>query len=161
MYQCILNVPLWNDWSKVLYSQLHGSPVLKALSFKSLSLMSATTFAEFNQFGQNPKLRRLRAFWGKNLVFRWRKISYFKFNYIFPFVLLFISKFPKKYIHIYILIHINAIIRYCLYVQFSFSFQWNIISNSFIIQRYYVSEIRNNFHRTKPPPTPLPQKKPN
>ena len=29
MYQCILNVPLWNDWSKVTYSQVHGSPVLK------------------------------------------------------------------------------------------------------------------------------------
>ena len=26
-YQCILNVPLWNDWSKVTYSQVHGSPV--------------------------------------------------------------------------------------------------------------------------------------
>ena len=44
MYQCILNVPLWNDWSKVTYSQVHGSPVLKALSFKSLSWISATTF---------------------------------------------------------------------------------------------------------------------
>ena len=29
MYQCILNVPLRNDWSKVTYSQVHGSPVLK------------------------------------------------------------------------------------------------------------------------------------
>ena len=32
MYQCILNVPLWNDWSKVTYSQVHGPPVRKALS---------------------------------------------------------------------------------------------------------------------------------
>ena len=33
----------------------------------------------------------------KNLVFQWRKISYFVFTYIFPLVLLFISPF-----HIYI-----------------------------------------------------------
>ena len=51
MYQCILNVPLWNDWSKVTYSQVHGSPVLKALSFESLFWISATTFAELIQFG--------------------------------------------------------------------------------------------------------------
>ena len=35
MYQCILNVPLWNDWSKVTHSQVHGSPVLKAFLFQS------------------------------------------------------------------------------------------------------------------------------
>ena len=29
MHQCILNVPLWNDWSYVTYSQVHGSPVLE------------------------------------------------------------------------------------------------------------------------------------
>ena len=33
MYQCILNVPLRNDWSKVTYSEVHGSPVLKALVY--------------------------------------------------------------------------------------------------------------------------------
>ena len=31
MYQCILNITLWNDWSKVTYSQAHGYAVLKAL----------------------------------------------------------------------------------------------------------------------------------
>ena len=41
MYQCIFNVPLGNDWSKV-----HGYPVLKALSFKRLSWISATKFIE-------------------------------------------------------------------------------------------------------------------
>ena len=35
MYQCILNLPLWNDSSKVTYSQVHGSPVLKALLLQS------------------------------------------------------------------------------------------------------------------------------
>ena len=49
-------------YSKVTYSQVHGSPVLKALSFKSLSWISATTFAEVIQFGQNPKLRVSRTF---------------------------------------------------------------------------------------------------
>ena len=29
MYQGILNVPLWNEWSKVRYSQVHGFAVLK------------------------------------------------------------------------------------------------------------------------------------
>ena len=37
MYQCILNVPLWNDWSKVTYSQVHGSSVLKLFHSKSWS----------------------------------------------------------------------------------------------------------------------------
>ena len=56
MYQCILNVPLWNDWCKITYLQVHGFPVLKALSFKSLNCISATTFAKLIQFGQDPKL---------------------------------------------------------------------------------------------------------
>ena len=37
MYQHILNVLLWNDWDKVRYSQVYGSPVLKALLFQSSS----------------------------------------------------------------------------------------------------------------------------
>ena len=35
MYQCMLNVPLWNDLSKVTYLQVHGSPVLKTLLLQS------------------------------------------------------------------------------------------------------------------------------
>ena len=58
MYQCMLNVPLWNHWSKVTYSQVHGSPGLKTLSFKSLNWTYSTIFAELIQFGQGPKLRR-------------------------------------------------------------------------------------------------------
>ena len=38
------------------YSQVHDSPVLKALSFQSLNWISATTFAELIQFGLDPKL---------------------------------------------------------------------------------------------------------
>ena len=53
------------------------------ISFKSLTWISATRFAEFIQFGQNPKLRKPRTFWGENLVFPWRKISYLKFSYIY------------------------------------------------------------------------------
>ena len=34
MWQCILNLPLWNDWSKVTYLQVHGSPVLKLFYYK-------------------------------------------------------------------------------------------------------------------------------
>ena len=74
MHQCILNVPLWNDWSKVTYSQVHGSPVLKALSLKSLNWISAAKFAEIIQLGQDPKLRSPTKIW--------RKISYFNFTYV-------------------------------------------------------------------------------
>ena len=104
MYQCIINITVWNDWSKVTYSQVHGSPVLRTLSFKSLSWISATTFAEFIKFGRNPKLRRPRSFWGEILVFHWRKISYFKFTFIFPLVQAFISKLYiyTSYIYLYI-----------------------------------------------------------
>ena len=42
MYQCILNVPLWNDSSKVTHSQVHGSPVLKALLLQSFQWISVT-----------------------------------------------------------------------------------------------------------------------
>ena len=69
MYQCILNEPMRNGWTKVIHSQVHGPPELKGLSFKSLSWISATTFAQFIQFGRNPKLRRPRTFRGENLVF--------------------------------------------------------------------------------------------
>ena len=38
--------------SKVIYSQIHGSPMLKAFSFKSLNWIFATIFAELIQSGQ-------------------------------------------------------------------------------------------------------------
>ena len=59
MYHCILNVPLWNNWSKVTYSQVRGSQVLKALLSRSLNWISTTAFPELIQFGQDPKLTNL------------------------------------------------------------------------------------------------------
>ena len=94
MYQCILNVPLWNDWSKLTCSQVQCFPVLKARSLKSLSWISATTFEESIQFRQDPKLRRPAPSWRENLVFHGRKLLYFEFTFVFRLVLLFISIFP-------------------------------------------------------------------
>ena len=65
VYQCILNVPLWNDWSKATYSQVLGSPMLKALSFESLNWISATRFAKLIQ-NLDSTFRIPRAFWRKN-----------------------------------------------------------------------------------------------
>ena len=100
MYQCILNKPLWSDWSGGLCSLVHGSPVHKALSSKSLNWISATIFAEFIQFGQDLKLKRPRTFWRENSMFHWRKISsqfHLHFSASFPFY------FPSfLYIHRYI-----------------------------------------------------------
>ena len=106
MYQCILNVPLWNDWSKVTYSQVHGSPVLKTLLLQSFWWISATRFAKLIQFWQDPKCRRNRTFWRKN----WRKISYFVFIYIFPLVLLLII-YVCIYIYIYIFVYIYKLLE--------------------------------------------------
>ena len=58
MYQRILNVPMWNDSSQVTYSQVHGSSVLKALSFQTFQWTPATRFAEFIWFYQDPKCRK-------------------------------------------------------------------------------------------------------
>ena len=95
MYQCILNVPLWNDWSKVTYSQVNGSLVLKTISFQILSWISAIIFAKLIQFGQDPKIRRPRTFWRESLAFHWRKISYFYFTHTHT----------HTHTHIYIYIH--------------------------------------------------------
>ena len=56
MHQCILNVPMWNNWSKVTYSQVHGSPVLKALLLQSFQWISATRFPELIQFWQDQNV---------------------------------------------------------------------------------------------------------
>ena len=109
MYQCILNVPLWNDWSTVTYSQVHCSPVLKAPSFKSFSWISAKTFAEFIQFWQNPKLRRPRTFEREILVFHWRKVSYLKFSYIFLIFKFRMGYTSKTHIYIYIYMYIYVV----------------------------------------------------
>ena len=93
LYQCILNVPLWNDWRKVRYSKVHDSPVLKALLLQSFQWISAIRFAELISFWQDPKCIRNRTFRRRNFVFPWTMIWYFVFVYIFPLVLLFISSF--------------------------------------------------------------------
>ena len=56
MYQCILNVPLRNDWSKVTYSQVHGSPALKTYSKVSAGflwqhLQSSYSLGEIRNLG--------------------------------------------------------------------------------------------------------------
>ena len=99
MYQCILNLPQLNDWSKVTYSQVNGSPVLKALSFKRLSWISVTKFAELIQFAQNPKFRRPWTFSRENLVFHWRKK-----DFIFQFHLYFSANFAFYFLVSYIYI---------------------------------------------------------
>ena len=82
MFQCILNVPLRTCLSKVTYSQVHSSSVLKALLFQSFQWISATGFAELMQFIQNVGVPELSE--EKNLVFHWRKISHFiSFSFIF------------------------------------------------------------------------------
>ena len=45
MYQGILNIPLWNDWGKVTYSQAHSSAVFKAFLFEKFQCICATIFA--------------------------------------------------------------------------------------------------------------------
>ena len=134
MYQCILNVPLWNDWSKVKYSQVHGSLVLKVFLFKSLNWISAKIFAELMQFGQDPKLRRPRNFWLKTLKFHWRKISYFNFTYytfIYIYIYIYIYHIYYTYftyiyilwilyIYIYIYIYIIYIIRILYFMNYMY-----------------------------------------
>ena len=97
-----LYVSLLNDWSKVTYSQLHDSPVLKTLSIKSFHWISATRFAEVMQFWQDPACRRPRTFWMKNLVFHWRK-SLFSNSEILLYI--------YYYIYIYIYIYVYVLYR--------------------------------------------------
>ena len=132
MYQCILNVPLWNDWSKVKYLQVHGSLVLKVFLFKSLNWISAKIFAELIQFGQDPKLRRPRNFWLKTLKFHWRKISYFNFTYytfIYIYIYIYISHilyifyiylYFMNFIYLYIYIYIIYIIRILYFMNYMY-----------------------------------------
>ena len=82
MFQCILNVALWNDWSKVTYSQGHVSPALKAILLQSFLWISVTEFAELIQFWQDPKYRRKRAFWRKNLVYIYKHTHTHTHTYI-------------------------------------------------------------------------------
>ena len=60
--------------------------MLKTLLFKIFWWIYATRFAKLIQFWPEPKCRRPRTIWRKNLVFHWRKIWYFVFIYFFPLV---------------------------------------------------------------------------
>ena len=134
MYQCVLNETLWNDWSKVTYAQVHGSPVLKTLSFKNLNWISVTIFAELVQFGQGPKLWRPRPFWRENLVFHWRKISYFNFVCmyvcIYMYICIYVYIFIYTYIiHIYTYIFIYTHTHICMFIYL-------FISNLFTVDNF-------------------------
>ena len=106
MYQCILNVPLWNDWSKVTYPQVHGSPVLKALVLQSFSWISATRFAELIQFWQDLKCRRNRTFWRKKFNVLLEKDFIFRFHIYFSASFASYFLVSDAYIHIYTYIYI-------------------------------------------------------
>ena len=135
MYQCILNVPLWNNWSKVTYSQVHGSPVLKALLFQSFYWTSATRFAELLQFWQDPKCGRPRTFWRKHLVFHWRKTPFFVFTntythththtyiyvyYIYIYIYIIYIYIIYISIYIYIYIYINVLSEKMYYLKYTY-----------------------------------------
>ena len=60
------------------------------LQYPKLTKIYATRFAELIQFWQEEKQNFLKKW---NLVFRWTKISYFVFIYIFQLVLVLISQF--------------------------------------------------------------------
>ena len=137
MYQCILNIPLWNDWSKVKYSQVHGSLVLKVFLFKSLNWISAKIFAELIQFGQDPKLRRPRNFWLKTLKFHWRKISYFNFTY-YTFIYIYI------YIYIYHIYYTYFTYIYILWILYIYIYIYYIYYTYFIFYELYVHTYINS-----------------
>ena len=80
MYQCILNVFLWNDWSKVTNSQVHGSPLLKALLFQNFQWISAAIFEQLIQFSQDRKCSRCRTFWRNELSVLLEKDFIFRFH---------------------------------------------------------------------------------
>ena len=106
MYQWILNVPLWNDWSKVTYSQVHGSPVFKNLSFESLNWISVTRSTKFIQFWEGPKCKRpLEHFGliGKKLHISVSHMFFCLFYYLFlSFIYI---RCIYIYTHKYIIVH--------------------------------------------------------
>ena len=71
------------------FSSAQSSFILKFLVHFCKKILKAHAFL------QDPKCRRPRIFWRKNLGFHWRKILHFNFIFsifpIFPLVLLFIS----------------------------------------------------------------------
>ena len=62
MYQYIPNVPLQSHWSKVTYSQVHGSSMLKTLSFQSVYWISTIRLSEMIKFWQDLKFRKPKTY---------------------------------------------------------------------------------------------------
>ena len=92
--------------SSVIWFKLYGSSVLKDASFKSLSRISATTFGEFIQFGQNPKLRRPRTFWVEKFTVSLKKDFIFQVHlYLFASSAFY---FQVSYIYIYMYVCISS-----------------------------------------------------
>ena len=87
-----------NIFTSTWFSSAQNSFITKFL------LISATRFAVLIQFWQDSKCRRNRTFRRKNLVFHWRKISYFVFIYIYIYIYIYI-------IFIYVYINIRSISR--------------------------------------------------
>ena len=93
----------------VTYSQVHGCPVLKVVLLQSFWWISATRFAELIQFCQDPKCRRNRTFWTRNVVIYWKRLRFH--TYFAPSFTFYFSLFPV-YIYIYIYIYIHNIYIY-------------------------------------------------
>ena len=98
VYQCTLNVPLWkaklhiDKYNVLQCSKLFCSKV--SSRFLQQDLQNSYSFSKIQNV-VGPELPE------ENLVFYWRKISYFVFTYIFPLVLLFSFWFETYYIYIY------------------------------------------------------------
>ena len=138
MYEYILNVALRNDWSKVTYSQVHGSPVLKALLLQSFQGISATRFAELIQFWQDPKCRRFFCRKGQYLIGETFHIS-FSHTHVHTHIYI---------LYIYICRYIQIVLEkiYTAHVENSFNYMETLCRN---IQRYNVENILELFRYFK------------
>ena len=100
MYQCILNVPLWNDWSKVTYSQVYGSPVLKAFhskvsgGFLWQDLQSSYSFGKIQNVG-HPELSKEIVSQEKDFIFQFH--VYFSASIYIYIIYIYIYIYIYKY----------------------------------------------------------------
>ena len=86
-------------------------------------------------FGKIQNVGKTEVSEEKNLVFHWRKVSYFVFIHIFPLVLLLISSFQihniklaRRFLltHIYTYIHIPLIYTYIYIIYIYIIYMYNI-----------------------------------
>ena len=78
---------------EMTHSQIHGSPVSKLFRYKVSGEFLRQDSQSFYSFGKIQNVGEKELSEEKNLVFHWRKVSYFVFIHIFPLVLLLISSF--------------------------------------------------------------------